>query len=217
VEEEYSYDTWGRRRNAQDWTYTLDGRTPITDRGYCMHEHLDNFALINMNGRMYDPMLGRMLSPDNYVQAPFFTQSYNRYTYCFNNPLKYTDPSGEAGDPWWKKWIRAFCSLFNGHLYWPQGRVPHDGDNASTSNNADISAQLSTAEAMGSGDGGGGGTPSGGHGGGYGMMYHENPLESLQNDVKDNKDGLHIDVAKDGVIVKGNGEPIIKYKTDIYN
>jgi hypothetical protein len=36
-----------------------------------------------------------MLSPDNYIQAPDNTQSYNRYSYCINNPLKYTDPSGD--------------------------------------------------------------------------------------------------------------------------
>jgi len=48
-----------------------------------------------MNGRLYDPLVARFLSPDNYVQAPDFTQNFNRYTYCLNNPLKYTDPSGE--------------------------------------------------------------------------------------------------------------------------
>jgi hypothetical protein len=48
-----------------------------------------------MNGRFYDPIIGRMLSPDNFMQAPDYTQSFNRYSYCWNNPLKYTDPSGE--------------------------------------------------------------------------------------------------------------------------
>ncbi len=43
---------------------------------------------------MYDPVIGRVLSPDIAVQAPGYTQSYNRYSYCMNNPLKYTDPSG---------------------------------------------------------------------------------------------------------------------------
>jgi hypothetical protein len=48
-----------------------------------------------MNARLYDPALGRFLSPDPFVQAPDFSQSYNRYSYCLNNPLRYTDPSGE--------------------------------------------------------------------------------------------------------------------------
>ena len=65
-------------------------------RGYTGHEMLPEFGLINMNGRMYDPQLGRFLSPDNYVQMPDNSQNFNRYSYCLNNPLKYTDPSGEA-------------------------------------------------------------------------------------------------------------------------
>jgi RHS repeat-associated protein len=53
------------------------------------------FGLINMNGRLYDPYLQRFLSPDPYVQAPGNAQNYNRYSYCLNNPLMFTDPSGE--------------------------------------------------------------------------------------------------------------------------
>ena len=64
-------------------------------RGYTGHEMLPEFDLINMNGRLYDPMIGRFLSPDNYVQEPDNSQNFNRYSYCLNNPLKYTDPSGE--------------------------------------------------------------------------------------------------------------------------
>jgi RHS repeat-associated protein len=52
-------------------------------------------GLINMNGRLYDPLLARMLSPDNYVQDATSTQAFNRYSYCWNNPLKFTDPSGD--------------------------------------------------------------------------------------------------------------------------
>jgi hypothetical protein len=48
-----------------------------------------------MNGRLYDPVVGRMLSPDNYVIDGSITQPYNRYAYALNNPLKYTDPDGE--------------------------------------------------------------------------------------------------------------------------
>jgi len=45
--------------------------------------------------RLYDPALGRFLSPDPYVQMPDFSQNFNRYSYCLNNPLVYTDPDGE--------------------------------------------------------------------------------------------------------------------------
>src|SRR5690606_9268612 len=61
-------------------------------RGYTGHEHMPEFALINMNGRMYDPLLGRMLSPDIFTFAG--TQGYNRYSYCHNNPLSHVDPDG---------------------------------------------------------------------------------------------------------------------------
>jgi RHS repeat-associated protein len=69
--------------------------TSLLNRGYTGHEHFFGVSLINMNGRMYDPVLGRFLSPDNFVQDPYNSQSYNRYGYVLNNPLMYTDPSGE--------------------------------------------------------------------------------------------------------------------------
>jgi RHS repeat-associated protein len=65
-----------------------------TTRGFTMHEHLDEFKLINMNGRVYDPLVGRFISPDPFVQMPDYSQSYNRYSYAFNNPLRFSDPSG---------------------------------------------------------------------------------------------------------------------------
>lgn len=89
----YNFDAWGNRRNPNDWTQA-DGTIHLFDRGYTGHEHLDKFGLINMNGRCYDPLLGRFLSPDPFIQAPGNTQNYNRYTYCLNNPFAFTDPSG---------------------------------------------------------------------------------------------------------------------------
>lgn len=82
-----TYDAWGRQ------TVTLNSIG--LHRGYTGHEMLGEFDIINMNGRLYDPVLGRFLSPDSYVQMPDNSQSFNRYSYCLNNPLKYTDPSGE--------------------------------------------------------------------------------------------------------------------------
>ena len=93
--EERSYDAWGRRRNPLNWTYAAVLPMKFTNRGYTGHEHLEQFGIINMNGRCYDPLLGRMLSPDNFVQDATSTQSFNRYSYVLNNPLKYTDPSGD--------------------------------------------------------------------------------------------------------------------------
>ena len=94
---EYSYDPWGRLRNPQTLEIYAPGTEPELrfNRGYTGHEHLTMFGLINMNARLYDPLLGRFLSPDPYVQAPDFTQNFNRYSYCLNNPLKYKDPNGE--------------------------------------------------------------------------------------------------------------------------
>ena len=94
---EYSYDPWGRLRNPATQAIYTPGTEPalFLGRGYTGHEHLTWFGLINMNARLYDPLLGRFLSPDPYVQAPDFSQNFNRYTYALNNPLKYTDESGE--------------------------------------------------------------------------------------------------------------------------
>ncbi|MDR1583991.1 MAG: hypothetical protein LBS55_12195 [Prevotellaceae bacterium] len=68
----------------------------MINRGYTGHEHLDKFGIINMNGRVYDPLTAQFLSPDPYIQAPGNWLNYNRYSYCLNNPFKYTDPSGEV-------------------------------------------------------------------------------------------------------------------------
>ena len=94
----YSYDAWGRMRVPQTWINYTPGSEPalfVAGRGFTGHEHLPWFNLINMNGRVYDPLIGQFLSPDNNIQASDFTQNFNRYSYYLNNPLKYTDPDGE--------------------------------------------------------------------------------------------------------------------------
>ncbi len=93
---EYSYDAWGRRRDKDDWLYTLNGEPDLlAGRSFTSHEYLPWFKLVNMNGRLYDPVVGRFLSPDENVQMPDFSQNLNRYSYALNNPLSYIDPSGE--------------------------------------------------------------------------------------------------------------------------
>jgi RHS repeat-associated protein len=99
IVERLSYTPFGARR-AGDWRAT-DPYNPaglvlasFTNRGFTGHEHVEEMGLIHMNGRVYDPVLGRFLSADPNVQFPHASQSYNRYAYVLNNPLKYTDPSG---------------------------------------------------------------------------------------------------------------------------
>ena len=96
--EENNYDPWGRLRNPNTKEIYPLGSEPelMLGRGYTGHEHLTWFGLINMNARLYDPVLGRFLSPDPFVQMPDFSQSFNRYSYCLNNPLVYVDENGEV-------------------------------------------------------------------------------------------------------------------------
>ena len=66
-----------------------------------------------MNGRLYDPLTAQFLSPDNYVQDPTFTQNYNRYIYCLNNPLKYVDPSGYKQLKSWEEFWEVINNLMD--------------------------------------------------------------------------------------------------------
>ena len=98
-----AYDPFGERRKS-DWMgmlssseqQTLADNQPLqTSRGYTGHEHLDRTGLIHMNGRLYDPQLGRFLSPDPIVAAPGSSQSWNSYSYVSNSPLSFVDPGGQ--------------------------------------------------------------------------------------------------------------------------
>ncbi len=95
--ESLSYDAWGRPVNAVTKNPIDVKSTGFTylGRGYTGHEHIPELGLINMNGRLYDCQIARFLSADPQLQMPDFSPNYNRYSYALNNPLKYTDPSGE--------------------------------------------------------------------------------------------------------------------------
>ena len=90
-----NFDPWGRHRNATNWSYSNISSVPDwLYRGFTGHEELPEFGVINMNGRMYDPLQGRMLAPDKLVANVLSSQAYNRFSYALNNPLLYVDPSG---------------------------------------------------------------------------------------------------------------------------
>jgi len=99
VTQRFAYDPWGQRRfpdGRADPTGTLIYDTPSsTDRGFTGHEHLDDVGVIHMNGRLYDPRIGRFLQTDPLIQAEAGWQAFNRYSYVLNNPLNATDPTGE--------------------------------------------------------------------------------------------------------------------------
>jgi RHS repeat-associated protein len=92
------FDAFGQRKDI-DWQTLLSGYlykelNDMTRRGFTGHEHADSVGIIHMNGRIYDPGLGRFLQADPIVQAPKNSQSLNRYSYVYNNPLSNIDPTG---------------------------------------------------------------------------------------------------------------------------
>jgi len=97
------FDPWGNypiRYDTINWKKPVPviieiPAFPLTCRGFTGHEHYPDFKIINMNGRLYDPVIGKFFSPDKYVANSSFTQDFNRYSYARNNPLMYTDPDGE--------------------------------------------------------------------------------------------------------------------------
>lgn len=88
-QDKLSYDPWGKRRDG-------DVSKLTDDRGFTGQEMLDQVGLVHMNGRVYDPVVGRFLSGDPLVQDPTNGQNYNRYSYVLNNPTNLTDPTGFA-------------------------------------------------------------------------------------------------------------------------
>jgi RHS repeat-associated protein len=87
------YDSYGARIHRTDLSQPAPDTIP-THLGFTGHEMDDEFGFINMKGRIYDASIARFLTADPLVSAPYQSNSYDRYGYGLNNPLKYTDPSG---------------------------------------------------------------------------------------------------------------------------
>ena len=94
VTERRSYDAWGKRRNLNGTSIANAFVTSDVRHAFTGHEDLGEVGLIHMNGRLYDPATGRFISADPTIQFPRYMQSFNRYSYINNNPLRSTDPSG---------------------------------------------------------------------------------------------------------------------------
>ena len=112
VVERLSYDAWGQRRNPNGTVNTTGSITSQTTRGFTGHEHLSAASLVHMNGRVYDPLLGRFTSADPTVPGPSNMQAWNRYSYVYNDPLTFTDPNGFGfWSSLWHKVIRPIVGI----------------------------------------------------------------------------------------------------------
>ena len=110
VIEAMSFDAHGARRDAADWQGPPATLPTTTTHGFVGLEHVDDFGLVHMNGRIYDSELGRFVQADSQIEQDA-TQGLNRYTYVLNNPLSYTDPSGHSIGGFFKKYWRAIAAI----------------------------------------------------------------------------------------------------------
>ena len=83
------YEPFGDARGTQP-------SSDITDRGFTGHRENRDIGLTYMSARYYVGEIGRFASADTLVPDPQNPQSFNRFAYVNNNPLKYTDPSGHC-------------------------------------------------------------------------------------------------------------------------
>ncbi|MBM0256064.1 RHS repeat domain-containing protein [Micromonospora sp. 4G55] len=87
------YDPFGKAITAGGTATTTPLTGPVT-HGFTGHEDDSELGLVNMNGRVFDPILKRFLTPDPVVSNPLSTQNWNPYSYVNNSPLNNIDPTG---------------------------------------------------------------------------------------------------------------------------
>ena len=84
------------------------GSSLNTDRKFTGQTEDETAGLYWYASRAYDPDIGRFCSPDPIVPAPGNPQSLNRYSYVYNNPLGYVDPSGNSAEWFNQAWRDEF-------------------------------------------------------------------------------------------------------------
>ncbi|GEM_PF-1687657 len=89
VVQHYGYSPYGcERYRANDAAFGVSNR-------YTGQTLDEDTGLYYYGARYYDPELARFIQPDSTVPDPEFSQAYNRYAYVYNNPLKFSDPTGQ--------------------------------------------------------------------------------------------------------------------------
>uniref|UniRef100_UPI004048492F RHS repeat domain-containing protein n=1 Tax=Rheinheimera sp. TaxID=1869214 RepID=UPI004048492F len=118
--QQFIYDPWGKQYSVSTNSVFTTYSNPGTSKGYTGHNMVNDFEVIHMGGRTYNPILGRFMQADPFIQAPSNLQNYNRYSYVLNNPMSYTDPSGYFSFNPLKKLtrniIRAATKVFGAEL-----------------------------------------------------------------------------------------------------
>jgi RHS repeat-associated protein len=119
VVERDSYDAWGKRRFPNGADDPSGSLTSQTTRGFTGQEELTDVGLVHLNGRVYDPLVGRMMSADPFVPDPMNGQAWNRYSYVINNPLALTDTNGYCflGMCSWGKAVSTFFNRTIGAVF----------------------------------------------------------------------------------------------------
>ena len=108
-------DTDGKKEQHLEYypygkTYTSDG-DKTTNYKYTGKEEDPSTALYFYGARYYDPSIGRFITADTIVQSPYDPQSLNRYSYCHNNPINYTDPTGHSWKKFWGSIVGAVAGI----------------------------------------------------------------------------------------------------------
>src|SRR6185312_17129128 len=98
----YEYSAFGQTR------LTLSATAFPVSRRYTGQILDEDTGLYFYNARYYDPQLARFVQPDDVIPDFFNPQSYNRYSYCLGNPLRFTDPSGHAEQLLWYDRLAAW-------------------------------------------------------------------------------------------------------------
>jgi RHS repeat-associated protein len=87
-------DVFGQPRYTTGGIDSTWGANDVTKRRYINQEDLTDAHLIDLNARIYDPLLGKFLSPDPVIADQDDSQSWNAYAYSHNNPMSKEDPTG---------------------------------------------------------------------------------------------------------------------------
>ncbi len=151
VVEKRSYDAFGARRNPQ-WGTSGGVTSGLVAKGFTGHDEEDEFGLINMKGRLYDPKIARFTTTDPVISNVWNGQTINPFSYVHNNPLAFVDPSGFSEEEAWRLWhYNETPGQLGVHVTYDQLKPP--GPSPAPTAPADVNASAPTNDVGTTGDG----------------------------------------------------------------